>query len=271
LLSGTAPALVLEPPGTITMAISPQLQGFAVDAGAANEQLGASLFSGQENTGNANSFLHVYSEANNGSVVAQGTAGISGVTFLQWSAAGVIVTSVGGITGNLLISLNDNTVDTNPNNGTQPMTMQWPIPAGDGKAGTEYIIETPFNGTFETATLGFEPSVNGTAEAPSGGSSIGAGFFPAGTAFTGNVRLRGIVRTTGTAGTIDLFIDGSIGNASARASGTNGEATPLNSQITAFAFNTTIANTLAIDSVWGASVANQTIISHGSAFTRGGP
>jgi hypothetical protein len=272
LLSGTAPVLVLEPPGTITMTIAPQLQGFADNAGAANEQLLASLFSGQETAGNANSFVHVFSESNDGTVAAQGELGISGVTILQWTQDGVFVwTGNGAMGGRPDFAQVDNTNDTNANNGTQPCTQQWSVPAGDPKVGTVYEIESPFNGLFETATLGFKPSLNGVAQVTSGGDSIGAGFFPAGTAFTGNIRLRMIIRTIGTGGTADIFINGDIGNSGGRASGTNSEATPLSSQLTAVAFNTQANNTIAIDTVWGAAVANQTITNHGSVFTRKGP
>jgi hypothetical protein len=158
---------------------------------------------------------------------------------------------------------------TNANNGTAAACPTLTIPAHDAAVGTVYVIEFPFNGVFETSTLGFKPNLNGTVETTTGGDTIGAGFFSAaGTAFAGNIRLRMAVTS---ATSVDLFLDGSIGNSSTRASGTNGTATPLNSQVTGVAFNPAVSNTLLVSSVWGAGVVGQSVTSNVTEFTRRGP
>lgn len=167
-------------------------------------------------------------------------------------------------------SLTDTSTNANANNGTQLLTKAWTIPAYDALAGTVYEIEVPYSGTFETATLGFKPNLNGTAEATSGGDTIGSGFFTAGTGFDGTVKLKMVVTAVGSSGTVNLFLDGGIGNNGTRSSGTNSVATYLSSQATAIAFNTTVSNTLAVDSVWGSSVASQSVTGFGSTFTRRG-
>lgn len=167
-------------------------------------------------------------------------------------------------------SLTDTSSNTNANNGTQLLTKNWTIPAYDAQAGTVYEIEAPYNGTFENQTLGFKPNLSGVAQATSGGDTIGGGFFSSGTGFDGTVRLKMVVTAIGSSGTVNLFINGGIGNSGTRSSGTNNLNAYLSSQATAVAFNTTVSNTLSIDSVWGGSTASQTVTGHGSTFTRRG-
>ena len=176
-----------------------------------------------------------------------------------------------GLTGTLPVIQTDISTNTNANNGTQLLSVNWTIPAGDAQVGTVYEIEVPFNGTFETATLGFKPNLSGVTQTTSGGDTVGGAFFSAGQGFQGTVRLKMVVKTIGGAGTVDLFIDGGLGFNGNRSSGTNNNDTTLNSQSIAMAFNTTISNTLSVNSVWGASVASQTITGRGSKFTRSGP
>jgi hypothetical protein len=275
LLSGTAPALVLEPPGTITMAIAPQLQGFANGAGTGSEQIAASLFSGQETSGNANSFVHVFSEANDGSTAAQGILGISGVTILQWSNGGVFVsTGNGAMTGRPDFTQTDTTVDTNANlTGASPATKQWSIPAGDSQVGTVYLIESAFNMVTGTTleTFAFKPSLNGAAVTTSNGDTIGSTAMAASTGYTGEVRCKLVVQSIGNAGTANIFIKGGM-SLEGNLQGTV-DAWFISSQATGVAFNTLNNNTIAIDSLWGGNPSGsaQSVANHGSEFTRKGP
>lgn len=167
-------------------------------------------------------------------------------------------------------ALTSTTPQTNANNGTQLLSNTWTIPAYDALAGTTYEIEVAYNGTFENQTLGFKPSLNGSTVTTSGGDTIGSGFFTTGAGFDGTVKLKMMVTAVGSSGTVNLFISGGIGNSGARSSGTNSLSAFLSSQATAVAFNTTVSNTLAIDSVWGGSTASQTVSGHGSTFSRWG-
>jgi hypothetical protein len=275
LLSGTAPALVLEPPDTATMAIAPQLQGFANNAGTGSEQLAASLFSGQETIGVANSFVHVFSEANDGSTLAQGIAGISGISVLQWSLAGVLVsTGSGGMTGRPDFTQTDTTVDTNANlTGASPATKQWSIPAGDSQVGTTYLIESAFNLVTGTTleSIGFKPSLNGAAVTTSNGDTIGATAMVASTGYTGKVRCKLVVQSIGNSGTANIFIEGGM-SVQGNLQGTVDDWF-LSSQATGVAFSTLNNNTIAIDSIWGGNPVGsaQSVANHGSEFTRKGP
>lgn len=267
---GTA-TLLLPPVGLAHGSSSPpSVFSFGQNIGLVNELTVIDMFSGQETIG-GNTAIQLFSESNDATLGARGSLVITGTEVLGWNASNVTITTGGGVKGNPVITQFDNTVDTNANNGTQPATMQWPIPINDAKVGTVYEIETPFNGTFETATLGFKPSLNGAAQVTSGGDTIGAAFFAAGIGFAGQVKLKMTVLTTGPTGTVNLFIEGGIGQNTSRASGANNNNAYLSSQATGVAFNTTVANTIAIDSVWGAAVAAQTVSSRGSVFTRKGP
>jgi hypothetical protein len=156
----------------------------------------------------------------------------------------------------------------NANNGTLGLTALWTIDASDASVGTIYEIKTSFNGVFETASLEMVPALGGTSIATSAGDTIANGWLAAGTGFSGSVLLRAMVTATGAAGTIDYFIEGS---ASPNVAHTSTAAMTLNSQSTGMPFNTTVVNTLRINSVWGAAVAGQTVTGHGSTFTRKGP
>lgn len=159
----------------------------------------------------------------------------------------------------------------NSNNGTQPLTASWSIPAGDAAAGSVYEIEVPFNGTFETQTLGFKPYLNGSAPATSGGDTIGGAFFTSGQGFAGTVKLRMQVITAGASGTVNFFVTGGLGVNAARSSGSNTNDAFLSSQATGAAFNTTVANTIAVASAWGGSASGQAVTGRGSTLTRKGP
>lgn len=163
---------------------------------------------------------------------------------------------------------------TNANAGTAPITASWPIPAGDMQVGSQYEVEVPFAGEFEpggtgSPQLALTGYLNGASHASSG---IGSGFFPAATAFNGAVKVRLMCTATGVTGTVIMWLDGGLGNAGTRSSGTNNDAAYLSTGPTgALTVDTTAANTLAVAAAWGSSVAGQTITGTTSTLTRTGP
>lgn len=172
-----------------------------------------------------------------------------------------------GFIGELPIDQTDTSDNVNANNGTQGLTIQYTIPANDAAIGTTYEIEVPFNGVLEASGLAFKPALNTASVVTSLGDGVAGGFLAAGTGVTGWVKLIMRVMTLGAGGTVDYFITGGIGQNALHAS--NSEV--LSSQSTGMPFNTTVANTLRVNSVWSAAVAGQTVTGHGSVFTRKGP
>lgn len=163
---------------------------------------------------------------------------------------------------------------TNANAGTAPITASWPIPAGDMQVGSQYEVEVPFAGEFEpggtgSPQLALTGYLDGASHASSG---IGSGFFPAATAFNGAVKVRLMCTATGTDGTVIMWLDGGLGNAATRSSGTNNDAAYLSTGPTgALTVDTTAAHTLAVAAAWGSSVTGQTITGTTSTLTRTGP
>jgi hypothetical protein len=275
LVPGAAPALGLQPPNVVTMSESPNVQGFADNAGLVNELVALALVSGQETTGSGNAAVQLFSETNDGTGPARGALIISGVQILGWGVGGVTVsTGNGAISGRPDFTQSDITIDTNANlTGSNPATMQWSIPADDAQVGTVYEIVSEFNLTTGTAaeTIGFKPNLDGTSLATSGGDSIGATALAASTGYTGEVRLRVQVRTIGATGTVDIFIKGGMaieGNLQGTVDSWN-----LSSQVTGVSFDTLNAHTIGINSIWGGNPvgSTQTISNRGSTFTRRGP
>lgn len=267
--SGPDAALLLIPGGATHVTTIPQVFAAALNTGLVNEAEGLNLLSGKAG-GNADAGLQLFSAAADNSSPARAVIEFGGTVAVQVTPVNMTITTPGGMSGTPDTTQVDTTVDTNANNGTQPMTMTWPIPAGNAQVGTVYEIETHFNGTFETTTLGFKPrlSANPTM-VTSGGDVLNNTFFGAGQGFAGWVRLKMIVTATGAGGTADFFITGGIGNNANRSPGVTESV--LSSQATGVAIDTTAANTLVIVSVWGGAAAGQTISSHGSTLTRKGP
>jgi len=158
----------------------------------------------------------------------------------------------------------------NANNGTQPATKSWLIPANDAAVGTVYEIVTQVACTFESETIAFKPYLNSSVVTTSSGDLTGAGSYTDGQVLVGTIRCRLQVITTGASGTANVFIDGGIGADTNRATGSNANFEYLSSQATNLTFNTTAANTLAIATQFGASATGQTASGIGSTFTRSG-
>jgi hypothetical protein len=161
---------------------------------------------------------------------------------------------------------------SNPNNGTQPITSAWSIPA-NAPAGSSYEIWVPFSAATATAgpqSLGLKPYLNAAVVTTSGGDVIGGTAIAAATGFTGDLRCTLVVTATGAAGTADIYIKGGYTTFGANIQAT-GSSNYISSQATGVALNTTVANTIAVAAVWGASSAGQTIATVLSRFTRKGP
>jgi hypothetical protein len=183
-----------------------------------------------------------------------------------------LVTLASGFTGYATLSDTDTTTYTNANNATQPMTFEWIIPANDASVSTSYEVWVPMSGqtaTGTTETLGLKPYLDAVVVTTSNGDIIGATAIAANTAFTMKVLCTLVVTTTGAGGTAEIYIDGKYALTS-NVQG-SGSTNSLSSQATSVAFDTTVAHTLAIASVWGAASSGQTIGSLANTFTRKGP
>jgi hypothetical protein len=179
-----------------------------------------------------------------------------------------LVTLASGFTGYAMLTNMDVAAHTNANNGTQPISEVWNIPANDASVSTEYAIEVPFSGVFENQTLTFEAEVDGTGVAPNG---IGASFFSSGQAFNGAIRVRIVIETTGAGGSATVVTDGEIGIASSRSSGVNNNNGVLGATSSPITFDTTSSHTLQVVTVWGGSTASQTITGVWNKYIRSGP
>jgi hypothetical protein len=181
-------------------------------------------------------------------------------------------TSGSGMTGRIPMVQTSLQTFANANNGTQVMTTAWSIPAGDAQVGTTYEVWVPMAGMTASGTtsiLSFKPYYNGAVPTTSGGDGVGATAMAAGTAFTAKIRVTLVCTATGTGGTCDIFLEGGYTQeVNVQGSGSDNF---LSSQVTGLAFNTAIANTIAVATSWGAAGGGQTIGSVFSRLTRGGP
>ena len=116
--------------------------------------------------------------------------------------------------------------------------------------------------------------MNGAVVTTSGGDGAGAtllSLYGTGATWTGKIHLTLEISAAGSGGTANIYIEGCIVGAFLVQGSTAQSSTPLSSQATGLAFNTTIANTIAIVSVWNTSESGQTVGSVLSSMTRKGP
>jgi len=263
--SGSDTYSYYTPGGQTHMVLPPQIAGGVGNAGTTTEFTGLDMYSGSNASGHDSEIL-LFTGNNDGSTSGNGNLYANGVIRLIWDALGVRIYTPGGMVGNPAITLFDNTVDTNANNGTQPCTMQWSIPANDAQVGTIYEVSTQYNGTIEsTGIFAFKPSLNNSSLVTSGGDGVAAGTYSAATNFNGVVRVWMQILTTGVSGTANVFLEGNLGPSGNRSTSTT---VVLSSQVPGQAINTTVANTLAINSEWLSNVTGQTVSTYGSMFTR---
>jgi hypothetical protein len=179
-----------------------------------------------------------------------------------------------GFTGGIDATQSDDTSIANTNNGTVAATISWTIPENDAQVGTKYVIEAEFVGTSAPAspqTLGFKPILSTSVLTTSNGDTIGGTALPVNTGFTGKIKCTVKVLSKGTSGTCNIFMEGGYAQEANLQAGSGTNFGFISSQITGHAINTTINNTIAIATVWGASSASQTVTVLGSTFTRKGP
>lgn len=182
--------------------------------------------------------------------------------------------STSGLTGAMSLDIMDVTSRTNANQaGTQNASAVVTIPANDCLvAGTTYEIETEFTGTWQNQTLAIGHRIDAAAVgAVPQYPVIAAGFFPAAQTFSGYIRTKLRILTTGAGGTCNIFDIGAINQSAANASSAAVGGTALLGRQVGIAFDTTVAHTLSIGTLWGGSTAGQTITSYGSSFKRKGP
>jgi hypothetical protein len=271
------PVLVLFPDSSFAYTgNAPFVTALNTNKGLATEFNQITVSSGNPPSTSAQSQIDMYSGSPDGTTSIPHISffgGNTGTLMADIAPTGINITRGSGMQGAVPIVTTDTTDDTNANNGTQPMTQGWSIPANDAKVGTVYTVETSFDGVTGTAStggLGFKPGLNGAivTGGTSGGDTIGSALFGTNVGFTGNVRVKMVIKTTGVSGTADFFINGGA-TQNASATGTNNAF--LSSQATAVTINTTTSNTLGIRSSWGSNIAGQTVTGHGSVFTRMGP
>ena len=187
------------------------------------------------------------------------------------SATSLTVTTSSSYAGGLPAVQIDPSSHTNTNNSGVLITKGWIIPAGDAQLGTTYKIEVPFSAVYESETIRWVPSINGTTINTSGGDLTGAASFTGGATLVGKMDLIAICTSVGTSGQFQFFEEGGIGVISNRSTGSNTNFLWLSSQNTGQAFNTMVANTIGIAVSWGASNASQSVTGNMSIFSRMGP
>jgi len=283
---GTAPGYaiieLLAGGGVLHNTLPGQIYGVVANVGTSTERVNMIITSGKESS-NDDAAIQLFSEDASGATPAQANVEFGGAIIASFTRAGLSITTNGGggggFTGNPDLSQFDNTTDTNNDlGGAEPMTKQWPIPAGDAKVGTSYEIKINFSGVNGSAvqSYGFKPSLNGAAVTTSGGDVVGATALGligagAGAGWTGWCLLTLRIKTVGASGTVDIFIEGAISGEANQQGGAAATAYPFGSQALAVAFDTTAANTIALDSIWGGANASETSTCPGSRFTRKGP
>jgi hypothetical protein len=236
-------------------------------AGTSTERSNMIIASGKESS-NDDAAVQLFSEDASGVTQAQAIIEFGGHVTAQFSRVGTVLTTAAGWSGIPDISQFDTTVDTNANNGTQPCTAQWTIPANDAQVHTTYEVATEFNGTLEpTGVFAFKPSLNNISLTTAGGDGVTAGTYAVATGINGRVKVKVQILTTGASGTATITLEGNLGP--------NGNRTPANtvvlsSIILSQAIDTTVANTIAINSEWLSVVTGQTVSTRGSTYTRKG-
>lgn len=183
---------------------------------------------------------------------------------------GVTMLTSSGMAGRLPVVQTDIATHTNANSaGVITISAAWTIPANDAQVGTIYELEVPFQAVMEGNSLELGLSVNGSTSFTTD-NVISGSIVSAGAAVVGTIRVKVVVITTGSSGTFNSFIDGTI-TAQAQTLFTNSGSLSGNAVGIGTAFNTTVSNNIRVNSQWGTTAAGQTVSGYGSKFTRSGP
>ena len=153
---------------------------------------------------------------------------------------------------------------TNPTTLTD-ISASYTIQANDAKAGTTYVLEMQFFGTWQASgafNLGFDLDGTKTNLVP-----VAAGMATAGHAYGGVFRLYLQVLTTGAGGTYNVWSDGGITDTAISRTGATGAV--LNGHNNG-SIDTTASHTLAVCASFSVSNGSQTVTGPGSTLTRKG-
>jgi hypothetical protein len=139
------------------------------------------------------------------------------------------------------------------------------IPASHATLGTHYIVEVPITGVFEGGVMNFGMlvSVTFTNLVPTTASA-----FTTGHSFVGTLRFHLQVTAIGAGGTADIWIEGTLSDATSPRSPT--DTMSIDGLKTAIAFDTTAAQNFAMGFQWSSSIAGQTITGNTTTVTRRG-
>jgi hypothetical protein len=140
------------------------------------------------------------------------------------------------------------------------------IGAFDAQPGTVYEIGIPVTGTWEGTALTLGAFFDGTTNVNI--VPLIAGAFTSGHGFAGTVRVKMTCTASGTGGSVNLDMDGTLSDSSVNRGPTtsvtvNGHAT--------HALDTTVSHTLAVSAFWASNTASQTVSGVTSKYTRSGP
>ena len=159
----------------------------------------------------------------------------------------------------------DTSTQTNANvTGAHALSAAYTVPGSTLKAGTRLVLEVPYTATMEGNTLELGLSVDGsvsfTVNDTISGTVVGSGI-----GIKGTVRVIVQVLTAGALGTINAFVDGTVGQAGAQADFSHRGS--LTGSALGVSLDTTATHTFRLNSLWGASNAGQTASGYGSEFS----
>jgi hypothetical protein len=260
---GGVPAIQLVPESATHVDIPPEIYSGGLNLGTSGEVETLYLFSGQSQaTANTGSALQLFSDPANSS---------TGGAYANFVIDGANTSLTSRVTGAYLsvsqINTGTNTAGNVGSSNFVNITDAWTLPANDAKAGTVYEIEVPVTGSMEGNVLNLGLDVNGstfTNIVP-----VIASAFPTGDGFAGTVRLKLTFTATGTSGTVNLDMDGTLSDSSVdRGPSTS---TTVNGHHSGLAFNTTVFNTIAIAAYWTTGTSSPSVSGITSKFTRIGP
>lgn len=165
-------------------------------------------------------------------------------------------------------SKSDTTTSTNANgSGQLRISAVYTIYPVDMTAGTVYELEVPYAALMEGQQLGLSISLDG-GPTQYALTTIGGAIVGAGDGILGTLKAKIQILTTGTGGTFNAFISGSVMTAGGTVLYTTSGS--LAGQGLAQAIDTTVSHTVRINSLWNGAAAGQTVSGYGSTFTRKG-
>lgn len=173
------------------------------------------------------------------------------------------VTNTSGFVGNVALTQADVTTYTSTG-GNAAISMAYTIPTGDMQAGTTYVIDIPFTGTFSATHWTFGLVTNGSVSSAKAQTNTGDAAFPGGV--QGFIQYRLQCQSTGAAGISIAACTGGMGSSGTRSTGSNANSIWLGAS-GSLTVNTNIQNVIYVLQNMGTGTIN----AFGSTFTRLGP